>query len=192
MVVQSEALYRAAGVSGIIALIALVVSAVALALFFGGAGQIYGPINDVFVAITMLALLLPILAVDGVAGPQTGLWLRVVTVAALTGAVLAAVGQVLLVAGVIDLETSFITGALGIVPVLIWIVALIVVSLPLGILPASIGWLAAAAMALILVGSLLSSVTNGPIAGLAWTAVVAMLALWLGNLSTALLQRGAA
>ncbi len=189
MMIESGVLYRAAGVSAVVALIALLVSAVAIALFFSGAGQVYGPINDVFVAITVLALVLPILAVDRAAGAQAGLWLRIVTVGAIAGAVLVAAGQIMLVVGIVDLQKSFVTGGLGIVPVLIWIVALIVLALPLGLLPGSLGWLAGAAMALIAVGSVVAATTTGPVLWGAWTAVVVVLAVWLAALSSSLLSR---
>jgi hypothetical protein len=192
MVLESGALYRAAGLSGVVALVALVVAAVTIALFFGGAGQVFGPINDVFVAIMVIALILPILAVDRLAVGQAGLWLRIVSVGAITGAVLVAVGQLLLVVGVIDLETSFVTGGLGIIPVLVWIVALIVLAVPLGILPSPVGWLAGGAIALIVVGSLVTVVTTGPIAWAAWIAVGVILAVWLANLSATFLGRAAA
>ena len=55
MMLESGTLYRAAGLSAVLALIALVVAAVTIALFFGGAGQVFGPINDVFVAIMLIA-----------------------------------------------------------------------------------------------------------------------------------------
>src|SRR6266511_803065 len=183
MMIESAALYRAAGISAVVALVALVVSAIAIALFFAGAGQVFGPINDVFVAVTLIALVLPILAVDRVAGAQAGLWLRSVTVAAFTGAVLAAVGQLMLVAGVIDLQTACVTGGLGIVPVLIWIVALVVLAVPVGVLPVWIGWLAAAALALIVVGSVIAMATTGPVAWVTWAAVVVVLVAWLGSLA---------
>jgi hypothetical protein len=192
MFLETGALYRAAGLSGMVALAALVVAAVTIALFFGGAGQVFGPINDVFVAIMVVALILPILAVDRLAAGQAGLWLRIVSVGAITGAVLIAVGQLLLVIGVIDLETSFVTGGLGVIPVLVWIVALIVLAFPLGILPSSVGWPAGAAIALIVVGSLVTFVTTGPTAWAAWIAVGVVLAVWLANLSASFLGRAAA
>ena len=191
MVLESGALYRAAGLSGVVALVALVVAAVTIALFFGGAGQVFGPINDVFVAIMVIALILPILAVDRLAVGQAGLWLRIVSVGAITGAVLIAVGQLLLVFGVIDLETSFENGGLGIIPVLVWIVALIVLAV-LGILPSSVGWLAGATIALIVMGSLITFVTTGPAAWAAWIAVGVLLAVWLANLSASLMDHAAA
>lgn len=189
MMVDSTALYRAAGVSAAVALVALVVSAVALALFFGGAGRVFGPINDVFIAVALIALVLPILAVDRITGTQGGLWLRIVTVAAITGVALAAIGQLLLVVGVIDLQTSYVTGGLGILPVLIWVVALAVLAIPLGVLPAWIGWLASATIALVIVASVIALATTGPLAWLAWAAVVAALCAWLWSLAATFMSR---
>ena len=114
------------------------------------------------------------------------------SVGAITGAVLIAVGQLLLVVGVIDLETSFVTGGLGVIPVLVWIVALIVLAVPLDILPSSVGWLAGGAIALIVVGSLVTFVTTGPTAWAAWVAVCVVLVVWLANLSASFMGRAAA
>lgn len=187
--IEGDVLYRAAAVSGVVAVVALIVAAVTIALFFGGAGEIYGPINDVFVAITAVALLLPIVAVDRLAGPDVGPWLRIVTVAALVGAIVVAVGQLSLVVGVIDLRTSFVTGGLGVIPILIWVVSVIVLAIPLGVLPESVGWLAVAAIALVVGGSIIVALTTGMIAWATWTAVVVALVLWLANLSVTFLDQ---
>lgn len=187
--IEGDVLYRAAAVSGVVAVVALIVAAVTIALFFGGAGEIYGPINDVFVAITAVALLLPIVAVDRLAGPDVGPWLRIVTVAALVGAIVVAVGQLSLVVGVIDLRTSFVTGGLGAIPILIWVVSVIVLAIPLGVLPESVGWLAVAAIALVVGGSIIVALTTGMIAWATWTAVVVALVLWLANLSVTFLDQ---
>lgn len=189
MMIESSVLYRAAGLSAVVALIALIVSAIAIALFFGGAGQVYGPINDVFVAVTLIALILPILAIDRAAGAQAGFWLRIVTVGAIAGAVLVAAGQLMLVVGIIDLRTSFVTGGLGIIPVLIWIVALVVLSVPLGVLPGSLGWLAGAVIALVVVGSVVAMITAGPVAWVTWATVVVVLVAWLGSLAATFMSR---
>ena len=53
-------LYRLASLSSWIALVALVLSGIALALFFGGAGQFWGPVNDGFLVVT--AVLYAVLA----------------------------------------------------------------------------------------------------------------------------------
>jgi hypothetical protein len=118
-----------------------------IALFYGGAGAFWGPINDVATSVALLALVLPVIAVDRIAGPDVGPWLRVVSVAAIGGIALAATGQVLLVVGVIDLETSFVTGGIGILPVFAWLVAVAVLGLGAAILPAQVGWLATGVIA---------------------------------------------
>ena len=187
--VDDGTLYRFAGMAGIVAVIALVVSAIALGLFFGGAGAVFGPVNDVAIAIVMVALILPIIAVDRVASPGVGAWLRVVTVAAIAGACLAAVGQLLLVAGVISLETSYVTGGLGIIPVLAWILACFVLSVPMGVLPASTGWPAGAVLLGSVIASVITAATSGPLAWVAWTLVVLALVWWLAALAGSLFGR---
>lgn len=189
MMIESASLYRAAGISATVAVVAFVISAIALALFFGGAGTFWGPVNDVFIAICMIALILPILAIDRMAEGQAGIWLRVVTVAALAGAVLAATGQLLLVVGVIDLQTSYVTGGLGFLPVLVWMLALVVLAGPLGLVSAAIGWLAAAGLVLVAIASVSTVITMGPPTWLAWAAVVVVFALWMGSLATSFLGR---
>ena len=67
-------LYPAAGASAVVALIALVISGITLALFFGGAGAFWGPVNDMFIVVTVLALILaglPLVAI----GTWLGQWL---------------------------------------------------------------------------------------------------------------------
>jgi hypothetical protein len=189
MMIEDGDFFRAAGLSAVVALIALVIAAITLGLFFGGAGQWWGPVNDVFTAILMFALIVPILATDRMVVPEAGLWFRVVTVAAVAGAVLAGVGQLLLVLGVIDLQTSFITGGLGFLPVLVWIGALVVVAGPMGLLPTSIAWFAAATIALIVVAAVITSISTGPLAWIAWIGVVIALALWMASLATTFLTR---
>jgi hypothetical protein len=191
MMIETEALYRAAGISAAVAVVAFVISGIALALFFGGAGRFWGPVNDVFIAICMIALILPILAIDRMAEGQAGIWLRVVTVAALAGAVLVATGQLLLVGGVIDLQTSFVTGGLGFLPVLVWMAALVVLAGPLGLVPTAIGWLAAVGLVLVVIASVSTVITMGPPTWIAWTAVAVVLALWIGSLATTFLGRAA-
>jgi hypothetical protein len=192
MTIDDGTLYRAAGISAAVAIVAFVISGVALALFFGGAGQVWGPVNDVFIAIWAIALLLPMLAVDRIAGPQTGIWLRIVTVAAIAGAILAAVGQLLLVVGVIDLQTSYVTGGIGIVPVLVWMVALVVLAGPMHRLPRTIGWLAGGAVVLVVVGLVITAVTTGPPSWVAWLAVAVVFVLWMGSMATSFLGRATA
>jgi hypothetical protein len=86
-------LYRAAGASTIVAIIALVAAGVAFALFLGGAGAIWGPVNDLFVVVTAIAMIVPMLAVDRLAADQGIGWMRIVTIVAVLGALLIAVGR---------------------------------------------------------------------------------------------------
>jgi hypothetical protein len=188
---QDHELYRWAGAAAAIAIVTLVISAIALALFFGGRGQFWGPVNDVFISLTVLALLLPIIAVDRLAGDAVP-WLRIVTIAAFAGCVVMAVGQLLLVVGVISLEGSYVTGGLGFLPLVVWIVAVAYLALGAGLLPSSVGWWAVATLALIVIEAALAFVTLGPPLWVASVILVVALAGWLWTLSSGLLSRAAA
>jgi len=59
------------------------------------------------------------IAVNTLACGQAGGWFEAVTWLAVVGMLLIGVGQLLLVAGTINLQTSFITRTVGIIPVLI-------------------------------------------------------------------------
>ena len=116
-----DLLMRAGGLSALLAVLALLLSAIFLALFFGGRGERFGSLNDLFSAIGLLLLAAPAAAVYVVARDATGGWLLIVTIAAIVGMALGAIGQFLLVLRVIDLRASFVTGGIGVVPVLAWI-----------------------------------------------------------------------
>src|SRR5215212_2664971 len=92
-------LYRLAGISTWVAMVALVLSGIALALFFGGAGAFWGPINDGFIVVTAIALIPAALAVDRLASGDAAPWVRLLTVAAIAGLVVMAAGQSLLIVG---------------------------------------------------------------------------------------------
>jgi hypothetical protein len=190
MAIEGSILLRAAGVSAFLAIIFLVASGIALALFFGGAGSFWGPINDLATVAALLALVLPVIAVEQLVRERTGIWLEVVSVAAIAGIALAATGQLLLVLGVIGLEASFVTGGIGIVPLFAWLVAVAVLALGMGLLPGHIGWLA--------IGVIIGSVGLAVVAGVGtgpgvWVASVALLAVlvgWMGSLGLTFLDRG--
>lgn len=190
--IEDGSLFRAAGWSAWGALLALVISGVTIALFFGGAGDVWGPVNDVFVSITAVLLILPILAVDRIGGGETTPWLRIVSIAAIAGAILIATGQLLLVARVISLETSFVTGGVGVIPVLAWIVAVAVLGLGTAMLPPVVGWLAAVTLVLIVLLSVVAALTLGPATWVTAAALTVAIAAWLGNLAAGLLGRVAA
>lgn len=184
-------LYPAAGAASVVALIALVIAGVALALFFGGAGAFWGPVNDLFTVVTVLALILPILAVDRMAAESGVGWMRFVSIVAILGAVLIAIGQTALVLGLLSLQGSFVTGGVGFIPIAVWIVALVVLAFGSGVLPASVGWTAAAVLALIGVEAIVGLATIGPLLWVTSIALLAALAAWLWVLASTLLARGA-
>ena len=115
---------RLAGPSALLAIPALILSAIFLALFFGGAGAVFGPLNDLFVAATTGLLILPALAFEqlraATATRTAQGWARIVTGAAVIGLAISTAGQLLLVFGIINLEASFLVGGIGIVPVVVW------------------------------------------------------------------------
>jgi hypothetical protein len=180
-------LYRAAGASAVVALIALVISGIALALFFGGAGAFWGPVNDMFTVATVLALILPILAVDRLAADAGVGWMRIVTIATVLGCVLIAVGQTALVLGFLSLEGSFVTGGIGFIPIVVWLVALVVLTFGSGVLPSAVGWTAAAVLALIGVEAITVLSPMGFLQGITSIALLTALVAWLWVLSSALL-----
>ena len=180
-------LFRTASVSVVIAVGTLIVAGITIAFFFGGMGRYWGPINDVFVSATAVALLLPILALVRAVGDGTP-WFRIVSYAALAGCVLIAVGQVLLVVSVIDLNASFWTGGLGVIPVIAWMVALVILGLGGAAVPALIGWSSLAALAAIGVTILVGMIGQGAPFWIACGVLLLGLVAWLGALAIGLLQ----
>ncbi|HSM38249.1 MAG TPA: hypothetical protein VK838_02870 [Candidatus Limnocylindrales bacterium] len=146
---------RTAGNLAIASVVLFVAALVALALFFGGVGDFWGPINDVTIAVSLLLVIPVIWAVDGFTWPTVGIWLTVIGWAAVLGILLAAGGQLMLVIGVVPLETTFATFGIGALPYLAWILALSWVALQADVLPRGIGWwgvgfLAVAAVSLLI------------------------------------------
>ena len=174
---------RFAGVSSWVALVALVLSGVALALFFGGAGQFWGPVNDALIVITVIALIPPVLAVARLVGDRVAPWTTILTVATIAGLVLIAVGQTLLIVGRLSLDGSYVTGGIGVSPLLAWIVFTAILALGRGILPASLGWWAVATIGLIVVMSLVAVVTQGPLLWLAGIALLIAISGWIAGLA---------
>jgi len=177
--IADQDLYRISSWASWVALVALVIAAVTITLFFAGAGAFWGPLNDVFDVVVLVALVFPVLAIDRLAGPAAQPWLKIVTVAAIAGLILAAAGEALLVIGVIDL---YVTGGVGIIPFLAWLIALAIITLGRGILPPSIGWLAVGFFVLSVAVVFVSALTLGPPL---WIAAVALL-LVMGGLFAAL------
>jgi len=185
-------LYPAAGASAVVSLIALVVSGVALALFFGGAGAFWGPVNDMFLVVTVLALILPILAVDRIAAGQGVGWMRLVSIVTLLGVVIIAVGQTALVLGLLTLDGSYVTGGIGFIAIMVWLVALAILSFGSGVLAPLVGWTAIAVLALIGVETFVVAVAMGPLVAVASVALLVALVAWLWSLSSTLLSRAPA
>ena len=111
-------LARLAGYSVVATAVAMPLSAVALWLFFSGAGSFYGPINDVLIALALVLLGPALLAYRRLTAAVAGRWFTVSTYLALAGIGIAALGQILLVVGVISLEASFVTFGVGSVALL--------------------------------------------------------------------------
>ena len=174
---------RLAGPSTWVALVAFIASAVALGLFFGGAGQFWGPVNDAFIVVFVLAMIPAVLAVDRLAGVHAAPWTRIVTVAAIAGIVLMAVGQTLLIVGRLSLEGSFVTGGIGVIPFIAWIVLVAVLALASGVLPRPVGWLAVASLVGIVALTVVGMLTRGPLVWIAAVALVIAMGAWLTALA---------
>src|SRR3990172_3837418 len=142
----SIALVRAAGYSTYAAIATLIVAAITIVLFFGGAGQFWGPVNDVFVSLPTLLLILPVLAILLLAGDHAGWWFSALSWLAIAGLLLVAVGQLLLVVGVISLNASFLTGGIGLTPFLVWALATIWTAWTFGVPSMMVGFLLAAVL----------------------------------------------
>lgn len=125
-------------------LLTLALSMVAISLFFAGAGGFWGPVNDVLVAASVLLLVPAIVAVRQLSLGHTGAWTTVLSAAAIAGVLLTFAGQVALVIGIIELETSFVTGSVGVLMVIAWLACTAVLALRMRILASAVGWWASA------------------------------------------------
>jgi hypothetical protein len=177
-------LYRLASMSTWIALVALVLSGIALALFFGGAGEFWGPVNDALIVVTVVALIPTVVAVARMAGDRGAPWVGLVSVATIAGLVLIGVGQTLLIVGRLSLDGSYVTGGIGVAPVVAWMVLTAILALGMNVLPDRTGWLALAMILAIVVASVTAAITTGPVLWVETTVLVAIMALWLGSLAT--------
>jgi hypothetical protein len=181
-------LYRTAGLSAAIAVPLFLISGVALALFFGGQGAHWGPVNDVFISLTCLALLLPIVAIDRMAADSVS-WMRWVSIVAFAGAVIIAVGQLALVVGIIDLNGSYVTGGIGFIGLLVWMIALVVLAFGVGAIPTTIGWLSALTLAFIVLETVVGLATTGVALWVVTAGLVLGMVGWLGSIGAGLLGR---
>lgn len=135
-----------------------VAAAVSIALFFGGAGYVFGPINDVTTAATLVLIAPGVLAIRRLAGARAGSWFSLLTYVTVAGFALAAGGLLALVAGLISLNDSFVTGGIGILPFLAWLAAVAFLAVRRGVLTRRVGWLAAA-----LIGISIAAGAAGPL-----------------------------
>ena len=134
---------RIAGVCSLLAIPALILSGIFLALFFSGAGWLFGPLNDFFTAVMTGLLILParsLLAVVVGGGRPDRRWFRIITWVAIAGLAIITVGQMLLVVGLISLDASFVAGSLGIAPVLVWVAAQVYLALRFRTPSKVVGW----------------------------------------------------
>src|SRR5439155_4878885 len=138
------------------------------------------------VVVTAIGLILPMLAVARLAGDHGAPWVAILTTAAVAGLVLIAVGQTLLIVGRLSLDGSYVTGGIGVVPVLAWIVLVAILSLNSGILPSTVGWLAVATLAAIVIVSIVAVVTRGPALWLAGVAMLIVISAWLAGLASSI------
>jgi len=177
-------LYRLAGMSSWVALVAIVLSGIALALFFGGAGAFWGPVNDAFIVLTAIALIPAVVAVARFSGDRGSPWVAILTVACVAGLLLIATGQTLLIVGRLSLDGSYVTGGVGVLPLLAWILLVAVLSLAMGILPSTVGWLAALTLVMVVVESVTAAITLGPLLWVASVVLVVAISGFFAALAT--------
>ena len=143
-----------------------------------------------FYLVLMIALIPAVLAVDRLASGDGTTWVRLLTVAAIAGLVVMAAGQSLLIVGRLSLEGSYVTGGIGIVPFIAWIVLTAVLALGgAAALPQSVGLLAVGSVATIVAMSLIGALTRGPLLWIAAIAVVVAISAWLIALAQTFSER---
>jgi hypothetical protein len=105
-------------------------------------------------------------------------------VIAVVGLIVIAVGQTLLIVGRLSLDGSYVTGGIGVTPVIAWIVLIAILGLGMGALPSLTGWLAVLTLVAIVVFSVTAAITLGPVLWVEAVGLVAVMSLWLGSLAT--------
>jgi hypothetical protein len=143
-------------------------------------------VNDVLVALTLLLLILPVLALPEAVREAEG-WFVVLGYVAVAGIAVAAIGQLLLVAGVIGLNTSFVTGGVGILPLVAWWIAVAYLALGAGTVPTSIGWWLVGTLGLAALTVAATFVARGAVTWAFGVGMMTALAGWLVSLSAYLL-----
>ena len=87
------------------------------------------------------------MAVRQLGAERAGAWLGALSVVAIAGVAIMAAGQIALVIGLIDLETSFATGTVGLLMTIAWIAGTAVLALRHRVLDRVVGWWALAFLA---------------------------------------------
>lgn len=126
---------------------ALVLSAIALALFFGGVAPIFGPINDLLLGAVFVLLVPAVLVTSRLARRR---WFTVLAIIAVAGIAELVIGQLLLVSGIIGLQASFATLGIGFLAFATWATALAALALRRQLLTPVVGrWAVGFAVALV-------------------------------------------
>ncbi len=141
--------YRTAGRATLLSVGMFGLSAVALALYFGDVAGIFGPINDVLIALAILLLLPAVAAVRRLSVGRVGGWFAGMSVLAAVGIAVASGGQLLLVAGLLSLEGSFVTLGVGGMLLVAWAGSHAILALRTATLPRSVGWWALALVGIV-------------------------------------------
>jgi hypothetical protein len=175
--------------SAYLAVPAVLLAGITVALFFGR-GEPFGTLNDLFSAVALLLLIPPVLGVREKLGDAPGGWLLPLTIATVLGLALAGFGQMLLIVRVIDLSASFVTGGLGILPVLAWVAGLAWLSLGRQLLPTSLGWLSVLLLGAAILVAIFSGLKVGVATWASATILVAALLGWLVALAMAVQPGG--
>jgi len=132
-------------------------------------------------------LLIPVIvATLRLAPDDIGPWFAIVCWAAVLGAIVIAVIQVLLVVGAVALETSFAVGGIGIVPILGWAVGLTFLVFARDMLPVEVGWLLAATLVIAGVLTVSSMLAPWPVTGVIGVLFVVAFVAWLARLAAEL------
>lgn len=171
------------------ATVTLAVAGVTIGLFFGGVGAIFGPINDLTTATTLVLIIPGALAVRRLAQGRVGGWFPALTLATVLGLGVAAASLVALVGGLITLNDSFLIGGVAILPFLAWLAALAYATIARGVLTRRVGWLAAATLAIALVATAISPLLPmSTVVFVLGLPLFAVLAAWLWIFGTDLIE----
>jgi hypothetical protein len=109
--------------------------------FFWTRQERLGKLNDLFSAIAVLLLIPGVLALRQLVGATAPDWFLTFSLIAAAGLALAGLGQLLLIARVIPLNASFMTGGLGFLPFLAWLAILAGLSIRSALVAPLVGWI---------------------------------------------------